>query len=179
MDHGAAERVQTDLSSSPIDDRSIEGLAVTPTAISTAASSDSIFETIERRGGGRPSAWPSALSMLLGDQPSGVTSGSTEPLSCRWTHSEQGNSQQEPCSEFTLHCLHILFLPGQCRQLKISTAVLGCPASCLMYSSGRTGRRRTRPGLRTHSQPEVYRPTQQPFPWLQIHWSRNGHLEQG
>lgn len=102
MDHGAAERVQTDLSSSPIDDRSIEGLAVTPTAISTAASSDSIFEIIERRGGGRPSAWPSALSMLLGDQPSGVTSGSTEPLSCRWTHSEQGNSPQESCSEFSL-----------------------------------------------------------------------------
>lgn len=56
MDHGAAERVQTDLSSSPTDDRSTEGLAVTPTAISTAASSDSILETSERRGDGRPGA---------------------------------------------------------------------------------------------------------------------------
>lgn len=68
---GQQRGVGTDISSSPRDDRSIEGLALTPTATSTAASSDTVPETTERRGGGRLRAWPSALSMLLGGQPSG------------------------------------------------------------------------------------------------------------
>lgn len=61
---GQQRGVGTDISSSPRDDRSIEGLALTPTATST------VPETTERRGGGRLRAWPSALSMLLGSQPS-------------------------------------------------------------------------------------------------------------
>lgn len=59
----------TDTSTSPIGDSSFEGRALIPTAVSTAASSDSIPEIAELRWGGRQNAWPGTLTMLLGGQP--------------------------------------------------------------------------------------------------------------
>lgn len=68
---GQQSQVGTDTSNSPVGDSSFEELALTPAAVSTVASADSIPETTELRRGGRQNVWPSTLSMLLGGQPPG------------------------------------------------------------------------------------------------------------